>query len=331
MNTTKYLVLGMMALGLSTAGCAQEENNTTEDVDSVELAENPTGGRTNNDTRSGVYHANKYKLLAAMGSGLGTWTCQLYVGCFYALPSSIYQTGILNTSEGQELFNKAIECAVADGVTVKQTQVSGTTSPRRYVGKGLMSTTAGWISGPLTTAQKEDVFRCVVARVNSFGVQVDIAISGQNVTNQPGEDDGLQWQPDALFDVKLTTITLAPPFSGQTTVITEYAWPLALVQSLPGTCMSLQDAMEARVCDQAASSCSFHVREAPQDDCLKYRGSPYYYQCSTTAGSVKRPVVQSWVVPNDMVKVFGYNQTCQQGTSITFDPLGLDPYIPYSP
>lgn len=307
----KYLVVAMMGLGLSAVGCfgtATNEELAATDWAGYEAQENPTGGGTTNHLLPDIYHANKYKLLSAMGHPLATVLCIPGWGCgpTHAVSSNILNTGLLNTSEGRDLFNMAVECALEDGQYVSQSNPS-----RTYTGKGLMSTTAGWYMTALTTDQKEDVLRCVIARVNMNGATVNIVLSGQNVTNQPDEDHStVDWKPDALWDVQVLTIP-GLPGSPSRPAIYEYAWPIADVAANPSNagCFTVTSAMEARVCDQASSNCSFEVSEYATNDCYRYDmtqngTTAEYYRCTPSDPTAGRPVVQSWVDANGLVALY---------------------------
>ncbi|MDI3291778.1 hypothetical protein QHF83_51190, partial [Polyangium sp. 15x6] len=184
---------------------------------------------------------------------------------------------------------------VRTGVGEVVQYVSQSNPSRTYTGQGLMRTTAGWFSGALSTEQKEDVLRCVIARVNAFGLSVPILVSGQNVVNKLDEDrSGEDWQPDALWDVKIS-------WNGTEPVISEYAWPLAEGGSASPQCMSVLTPKEARVCDLDSSVCGFDVRRTVASDCSK-SSSPEtggdIYLCNPDDPAAGRPVVQSWVNAN---------------------------------
>lgn len=182
---SKLVLVAMMGLGLSAVGCL--EQSTIDELAALDqaeymLLENPAGGGTTNHLRPEIFAEHKYELLNAMGYRLST---ALPIGS-HTINSAVINTGLLSTADGKELFEVAVECALADGQYV--THGSGPYSiVSTYTGEGMMSTTAGWYSGALTTAQKEDVLRCVVARVNASGTPVSIVISGQNVTEKRGE------------------------------------------------------------------------------------------------------------------------------------------------
>ncbi|MDI1477166.1 hypothetical protein [Polyangium sp. y55x31] len=293
-----------------------------------ETQENPTGGGTSNHFPSLPYHTYKYDLFLAMGYPLGSYGCFPSGLCGHLLhplnPAVVSNTGLMSTSEGRGLFRLAVECALSNGQYVEYTMLGRTIT---YTGMGLMSTTAGWFSKSLTTAQKEDVFRCVIARINAFGEQVSIVLSGQNVRDQRDPNDQTPLQPDAFWDVKITPIF--GPY-GTYYAIDEYVWPLSMIGGNGvSSCVHSTSDMSMRVCDEDPD-CGFEIRTSPTDDCIKsaYPGEDdrFYYTCNTGNPLQGRPVVQSWASGEGLAIL---NPQCLGG--VEPELIDIDPTLPYIP
>jgi hypothetical protein len=305
----KYLVVAMMGLGFSATGCMQTASD--EDLAAMDLEayqyepqDNPTGSGTNNHLGGDIYEGNKYLLLSAMSYSLATpFSFNGVTTYLHSVSNNVVNTGLLDTSGGRDLFKVAVECALADGQYVQQNFDGFLTT--YYTGKGLMSTTAGWYSGGLTTEQKEDVLRCVIARVNYLGATVPLVVSGQNVTVKTSEFASHEgYEPDALWDVNIST----SPVTGLP-LIQEYAWPmmeLALPSGESETCISTVDIINTRLCSQETSMCGFQVYDTRASDCVDVGpvGGPSVYQCNHDDNQAGRPVVQSWVQPGQLTYIY---------------------------
>lgn len=294
-----------------------------------ETQENPTGGGTSNHFPSLPYHTYKYDLFLAMGYPLGSYGCFPSGLCGHVMhplnPAVVTNTALMSTSEGRGLFKLAVECALSNGQYVEYTP-SGRTTPITYTGMGLMSTTAGWFTKALTTTQKEDVFRCVIARINAFGKQVPIVLSGQNVRDQRDANDPTPLMPDAFWDVKITPILGAAGMYA----IDEYVWPLSGVGANGTDCSWDTSDMAMRVCDDPEWSCGFSIQPSPENDCY---GHPYpddpsrlYYKCSVGNPLYGRPVVQSWATAEGLAIL---NPQCLGG--VLPGLIDIDPRLPYIP
>lgn len=296
--SAKHLTVAMMGLGLSAAGCSVElsaADLAAMDPEAIgyKTLENPSGGGTTNHLTADWFHAHKYELLSALGQRLTT--ANATQSTVRHLSAGIDATNILSSTEGREVFTLAIECALPDGEYVIKPSGSLVVPNKYYYGKGLMSTTAVWQWGSLTLAQKEDVLRCVVARLNQFGVEVPLVLTGQNVTNKPGEAHGSVWQPDALFDVRVAY--MQPNFTPR---ISTFAWALGPNADWNGAepCHPLPAPFTQRLCDDNPENCGVTIRTNWQADCTHHAGSEDnpagYYTCFNGVSS-GRPVVQTWV------------------------------------
>ncbi len=171
----KGIVAGVFSM---VAGCGG-----TADVPwDVEAASQlgPQGGSTKgtggyNGMSPAAYHANITALLSAFSVAAAD------PNDASAVNPAIEATGLLDTSGGQQVFGYATRCALRAETEIE----SGT---RVYTGGGILTTTDSWVTGGLTTAQKEDALTCMIAHLNPFGATVPIFLSGPSVAGTESSD-----------------------------------------------------------------------------------------------------------------------------------------------
>src|SRR5439155_394469 len=69
---------------------------------------------------------------------------------------------LMGGPDGDKVLTYAVECALPGGTTVD-----------KYVGAGMMATTASWLNAPLSPLQQNDVLTCIMTRLNPSGTTVN--------------------------------------------------------------------------------------------------------------------------------------------------------------
>jgi hypothetical protein len=80
-------------------------------------------------------------------------------------------TSMLATPEGREYFTYIVSCALSDSQSVV---ADGATY------RGSIGLAPGWVNSGMTTSDKRWVSACLLARVNAYGVSVEISMQGAN-------------------------------------------------------------------------------------------------------------------------------------------------------
>jgi hypothetical protein len=219
------------------AGCADADESI-----GVELSPTlePQGGLTGtgglNGASPAAYHANIGALLSAFSVAAADPSNAS------AVNPALQATGLLNTAGGREVFSYAARCALPTGAQLAN-------GADVYTGGGILSTTASWLTGSLTTAQKEDALTCMIAHLNPFDVHVPIFFSGPNVTAAESSDDGGFGMEEAIWQAKL-------PGAGQAPIY--YAWPRVNLLNVCGLLTDLS--WITRICGSPINTCGVQVR-----------------------------------------------------------------------
>jgi hypothetical protein len=130
--------------------------------------EGPGGSTGNNGLDPAVYHASKAQLTVAMQSALLRSPAGTDLGAaFDPLPAN---------EQGRRLVDYTLDCAVKGLFTYK-----GAALP---AANGILSTTAGWIGGPLDGSAQLDVHACLAARLNPTEKPVEIWMGGHHVAGK---------------------------------------------------------------------------------------------------------------------------------------------------
>lgn len=251
--STSRILSGLVAF-VALAGCnaADEQTMDWTTTPSVEPQGGPGAGGVNG-LNPAPYHANVSALIAAMGVAAADPSNAS------AVNPALVATGLLSTSDGRDVFGYAARCALPAGTSLSY-------NGQGYQGAGMLSTTASWVSGGLSTSQQEDVLTCMVAHLNAVGAHVSIFLSGPSVTTleNPG-DEGFSIE-EAIWQAKI-------PGSGQAPVY--YAWPRV---NLLSTCGLLSvTSWIKRVCGTTINTCGVQVRYDQSSACTGSNGS---YTCN---------------------------------------------------
>ena len=214
----------------------------------------PQGGSTKgtcgyNGLRPAAYHANITALLSAFDVAAAD------PNDASAVNPAIEATGLLATSGGREVFEYAARCALPTEAEIE----SGT---RGYSGGGILTTTAPWVTGGLTTAQKEDALTCMIAHLNPFGATVPIFLSGPSVAGTESSDVGQFGVEEAIWQARI-------PGPGQAPIY--HAWPRVNLLNTCGLLTTLS--WITRICGSALNTCGVRIRYDRSTACTGSDGS----------------------------------------------------------
>jgi hypothetical protein len=186
------------------------------------------------------------------------------------------------------LLNDLIQCAVHPGKTWNYTGTLGqTTYPNPAF--TLMKIPEDWTTQPLTPTSQYLVAACLATRLNSYGVQVPIFLSGSNVVAQ---QDGSTSYPysEALWQAT---------FVNQPEVVLPLAidvWPSDQLMNGCINTKQLEAAIKARVCG-SSTACGATIHDSPTDnidkDCTM-DPSTHYWKCHGTSVIETRLGLDTW-------------------------------------
>ncbi len=238
-HTVCALVLGLAPLAL---GCAGPGEGSLGEGDGPGLreAEIKPGAGGNNGLDSGYYQDNEAPLAAATGLRLTKpGTSQV--------SALVLATGILATEGGRAVFKYAIKCALPNGQQV-------TSGGMVFTGKGYLASTAGWTTGPIGAAARDELLACMIAHVNSTQ-GVDILLSGQQVTDDGGDHSD--------FDVDEALWLVKPHITGG---FEYHVWPTIPFATACGA--DPWEALAERICGQDPEGCQFIGRHDLATACV---------------------------------------------------------------
>jgi hypothetical protein len=261
------VVLGLGALSLG-MGCAPDadDDDTTGEPELVESDRIPQGGPpgtgTTNKFLSDDFQDVKPTGYESTRSPIGT-----YGSNQWWVANNAATTTLLGSEAGRDFIKYAARCALPATVAL-HAQVGATLY--KFPGSSLLTTTTGWLTTSLTASQTNDLFTCLVAHLNAFGVEVPINVSGPNIKNTEGADSGFKWY-EALWVAKITaTNPQEPEFELN-------VWPLDDLIECNGFVPQLED----RVCGTFAGDCGVVVRGDRNTACEETESGWY---CTDTTG-----------------------------------------------
>lgn len=147
----------------------------------------------------------------------------------HLVSAQVLATGLLNTADGRVVFEYAVRCALPGGHKVAKL------SPVvPFYGGGILTTTAGWLTGALTPPQRNDLFTCMLTHLNPEGAHVPIWLAGPKVTETAPTPPEYQVE-EALWVALVDS-------SG----IHFHVWPLPGVTTY---CPSVSGDLNTRTCD----------------------------------------------------------------------------------
>jgi hypothetical protein len=256
-----FPVIWLAALGfglLSTVGCNEADDPTLAPSFVYPTKSSMQGGSGTNGNYSFEFQDTQDELYDIMSRRLKA------TGSNVINSQSEY---ILDTEAGVRNFRYAAGCALS--VT---DFVIGGTPWGTYEGQGFMSTTIGWGSNALDTSQQEDLFTCMVARLNPHGAEVPIWLSGANVQDDPNDDETPFVWLEAVWTTEVSALA-----------INFHVWPLADLVNKCGA-GRLIEGLNTRVCGTPTGNCvTVHVNSL-QTDCTLTGGN---YTC------LNRPAIQT--------------------------------------
>ncbi|MDI1450969.1 hypothetical protein [Polyangium sp. 6x1] len=226
-------------MAFTLAGCVGAAEAPEDLAEAPELA--PQGGPSTgmggmNGLTPAAYHANVTALLASLSVAAANPLNPS------AVNPAIEATGLLATADGRDVFEYVTRCALPAG---KQLTSGG----RVYTGGGILATTGSWVTGGLTTAQKEDALTCMVTHLNTAGAHVPIFLSGPSIAGTQSPAAG-----DFTIEEAVWQVDLQGP--GETPVY--YAWPRADLLNTCGLLTSVS--WISRICGTALNTCGVQIR-----------------------------------------------------------------------
>ena len=271
MKLFQALFAVLIGSGALAMGCAEEADDLDmpDDPALASPARTPLGGP------AGSTGTNNFPPPDCMGNRGNLYTATQSTFATYDITDDEWwiannaaNNALLSTSGGRTAIKYAARCALPATVTVNA-QVGAT--QYSYPGQGLLTTTPGWLTAPLPLTAAQDLFGCMLAHLNAFGVEVPINLSGPSVTNTAGHDANFTWE-EALWVAKITS---GPT---QKTTFAFHVWPLDdLVQ-----CEAYVEQLTNRVCGGFTGNCGLTVRSDRATVCTETSAGWYCDVTPTT-------------------------------------------------
>lgn len=260
------VVLGAV---LTLTGCSTAmDPGDFMDAPALEAQGGPTKGTGGiNGLSPADYHANVAALLAALGVAASDPQNPSIVN------PAIVATGLLDTAGGRDVFEYMARCALPAGTQL-------TSAGRVYAGGGILGTTGAWLTGSLTTSQKEDALTCMVTHLNPFGAHVPIFLSGPSIAGTESADPQGFTVEEAIWQVRLEGPSQTPVY---------YAWPRMDLLNTCGLATSLT--WVSRICGTTLNTCGVQVR---YDRAAACTGSDGIFTCNG------RPTIQTSLEESDL-------------------------------
>jgi len=248
------LVLGSFGL---LAGCIEPEPlppPMCEESASIEPQPQPKGfingvGGTNG-LFSSAFHLLSSELLEATKVALTDEGGMPVAGTGYPVSQAIKDIFLkddpmddpVNGKEIREaIFGHAVQCALPAKVWLEDGE-------RKYEGKGLLETTAGWFGAALETGDAEDLFTCMATLLNPNWKGVPVFLSGPSVADREESYPHVE----ALWAVDIAS-TGRPRY---------HVWPILDVReetNCSGAGATAEDPWKRRVCGSEAEDCGLEV------------------------------------------------------------------------
>jgi hypothetical protein len=287
---TMFRALSVVVLGLSTAalGCA-DGGGEVEELGAVAAdapVATPQGGAHGSSSTNNLspvdFHAQKATLLAAMQAPLATYSSSAQT---WWLANNAPDNALLASTGGRSVLKYAARCALA---TTSAVNAQVGSSVVTYPGQGLLTTASAWKTTALDADQTDDLFTCLLAHLNSNGVEVPINLSGPSVSNAGSYDPAFSWE-EALWATKLVEA------DDGTTAFNFYVWPRG-VAGCPNAAIELAN----RVCGTAPGSCGLTVRTDIDSACTE-TGAGWY--CDDPTGHAL-PAILTRLKLNDVKRLY---------------------------
>lgn len=247
-------LLGFVAFA-TLAGCGGTDEGVGDwaQTPAPQTQGGPGGAGGANGLNPSDYHANVSALLAAMGVAAADPNDEA------AVNPALISTGLLNSEGGRDVFEYAARCALP-------AEASLANGSETYLGGGILATTGSWMTGGLTTAQKEDVLTCMVAHLNAVGAHVAIFLSGPSITTFENADDNGFSVEEAIWQAKIPGAGQAPEY---------HAWPRANLLNVCGL-LSVTNWIK-RICGTTINTCGVQIHYNQSTACTGSNGN---YTCN---------------------------------------------------
>jgi len=105
---------------------------------------------------------------------------------------------LLDTAEGQELFQFVVSCALPDG-TILEAPDPNSDGTLEFIGE--IGLAPGWIDQPMSRADRRWVSACLLARVNEYEITVPVSLRGPSaaLATTPDEVAAFSLEEGAFF------------------------------------------------------------------------------------------------------------------------------------
>lgn len=255
MSVLRCLGAAALAASFCLVGCVDAE--PVEELDEVGVAFSPEGGNS-----SGGTNGCSSVAFDALQDDLANVTYVSLVKSGTMEVNGTIDSTLLQEADGPSLFSYAVKCGLTrePGQNAVTWYDQGTM--KTFEGMGHLSTTAGWLTGGLGDDARGDLFACVIAHLNPYGLEVPIVLSGPNVS-----DDGLD-HSDFDIEEALWLVEIDPTGARVYT-----AWPTPQFERL--CAIDAGDALEQRVCGQNPMACNLQIGNST--DCVYDPVTEGYY------------------------------------------------------
>ncbi len=259
----------LLVTALMATACGETPKADIDSLPGLETMEGTNGTPGTNGLGSDIFHALSYDLYlltqAPLYSDLENGTISTEVIQF------------LGSTEGQQVFDYAIGCALPAGTAFSY--LNNNNVKVTVWGGGIVTTADQWSSSALSESAMEDLFTCMIAHLNPLGLNVPIFLSGPSVDDK--EVGSLYPVEEAVWSTRLTEVGIFYD-----------VWPLFPV---PEACASdPYEALKTRVCGQNAEACNLVSHTTFVEDCVAVvnAGGQYdggHYVCNG------RPAIKTWL------------------------------------
>jgi hypothetical protein len=194
MNAPRSLVLvAALGFGLLQAGCfgsADDVGAKGIEMPGSETLDGPDGTGSTNGLGVRELQVSIPALLDAMSYGI--------YGSYPEVSQDVLDTGLLDEDEGRAAFKYAMNCGLNSNLSVTYND-----EYKPFEGGGILRTTSGWTTGPLTLGAKEDLFACMMAHVNPSNFAIPILLKGDNVYDDGGAHNEFIY-PEAVMQATIS-------------------------------------------------------------------------------------------------------------------------------
>jgi hypothetical protein len=289
MNISRLALVTALGLGLSSTGCIGNTDPLVEDIEAphFKTLEDPGGGIKPNGLTPAAFHANKYKLRAAMEVRLAPPSP---LQDSMQVSEEFLATGLLGTDDGKLTFRYAVACALpSSNIMLTGSILDENDNPAEYHGAALLTTTGSWRTGGLSVSARKDLWMCMIAHLNPFGESVEVLLSGESVKDQSATQPN---QVNFTFNEALWSVTMA---SAPSSVPFFHVWPM---RDLASMCPPrIVGALQTRFCSGYGGfdGCDLDVRSNIGADCTEESG---HYTCFGA------PAIRTRLEPTSVSKLY---------------------------